>query len=54
MNILKFLLLGYLLMILVQAIVCGKQPASVCRAWTYFIPVWIIVGIILLVYCRKK
>ena len=54
LDIFKFLVVGYLLMNLTQAVFCGKQSADVCKAGIYFIPVWIIAGIVLLIYCKKK
>jgi len=47
-KIILFVTAGYVLSNIVQAIFCGTQSVDACRIGIYFIPLWIIFGIILL------
>ncbi|MEM2956599.1 MAG: hypothetical protein QW041_03455 [Candidatus Pacearchaeota archaeon] len=52
-EVLLFVIVGYLIVSIFQAIFCGTQSVNVCSKGLWVIPVWIILGIIYFVYKKQ-
>ena len=54
LTVLIYLAIGYVLMNIVQAIFCGTSALSQCNVALWIIPLWLLIGAILLWIYKKK
>ena len=54
LEVLIYIVIGYVLMNIVQAIFCGTKSVGVCKAGFWFIPVWLVIGMLYLICYRRR